>query len=120
MIQAVANDKPLFFNERYPYQHGGTLCAPSNVSRIVCDDIMAAAIALLSDQEIESMTREDMLDTARAARHVPRSPVKAEQIGGIDDSGLRRVLFHVRRWMRNRVDEQSKERGWAPYFRERF
>jgi len=120
MIQAMLREKPQSYDERYLSKIGTAHSPLPNVPKIACDDIMAGAIALLSDQDVESMTREDMVDTVWSARDVPHSPVKAETIEGLDDLRLRRVLYHVRRWARNRINEQSKEKGWTPYFRDRF
>jgi len=109
MIQSVASEKRRVHDEYYLPK----LQAPP---RMACDDVMTAAIAMLSDNEVEWLTREDILHTIWSARNVPRSPVKAEQITGLDDARLRRVLYHVRRWMRKRIDELSSERGWTPFF----
>jgi hypothetical protein len=119
MIQVAVTEKPKGYDERYLSKFVGTRSEVS-APRIACDDIMAGAIALLSDQEIASMNRDDLLDIVRAGGGVQHSPVKTDQIDGFDDDRLRRVLFHVRRWMRTRVNEQSREKGWTPFFRDRF
>lgn len=87
-------------------------------TKIVCDDIMVIAIAMLSDEEVEAMTHDDLVDAVRAARNVPQFPIEPERIAHRDNGHLRRVLYAVRRWMRTRCNEQTRERGWMPFFRD--
>lgn len=91
-----------------------------NTPRIVCDDIIAGAIALLSDNEVALMTRQDLLDIIKAARDVPRFTMYAGHLTVLDDEYLRRVVYTIRCCMRSRCNEQSLERGLAPYFQLRI
>jgi len=88
----------------------------SSAPRIACDDTIAAAIALISDEDIAGMKRNDLIDAVQAAQTAPRSPVRSEKIADLDERALRRVMHLVRRWMRIRINQQTAEKGWTPYF----
>ena len=115
-IQAGPNDT----NQQSDQSHQSNLSTTSGTAKIACDDVVTGAIALVSDQEIQMMTREDMLDTIRAAQQVRHSPVEPERIDELDDSALRRVMHLVRRWMRGHVNELSIDKGLTPYFHDRI
>lgn len=83
---------------------------------MACDDPMAAGIALVSDFEIERMSRDDLYDAIRGAQQVRHCPARAERIADLGERDLRRVMYLLRRWMRTRINKQSSERGWVPYF----
>jgi hypothetical protein len=83
--------------------------------RIASHDTVTTAIALLSDNEIESMDRSDLLDGIRIAQ--TRQPLAATRpINDLDDTRLRWVMYLVRLKSRMQVDENSTEKGWVAYF----
>lgn len=119
MIQSYAPPMTSRFDKR---QLSNVKAAPQSVTatRIISDDIMATAIALLTDQEIQTMTCEDMLDTLRGAAGIRQSPVKLDSVTGLDEPSLRKVMYLLRRGIRTRLNQQSVAKGFNAFFRDRI
>jgi len=120
MIQSVSRFASEVSNLHHPSKREVSLRVENRAPRIACDDPMAAALALVSDFDIERMTRDDLIDAIRGAQQVRHCPARAERIVDLEENDLRRVMYLVRRWMRSRLDKQSTERGMVPYFRDRL
>lgn len=78
-------------------------------------NLVLSAITMLSDKEISSMSREDLLDVLRMAR----SPWPRMNPGNIDDMdvpGLKRVLVIVREYFREQMNRRSISKDWKPEF----
>jgi hypothetical protein len=85
--------------------------------QIFSTDIVECAIALLSDREIASMPRDDLLDMVRLINS-RRPSLDRLLLVNLDDVTLQRVLILLRRTLRARIDLQSRRQGWTPYFNE--
>lgn len=119
MIQSYAPPMTPRFDKR----HLSNVKAASQsvtATRIISDDIMATAISLLTDQEIQTMTREDMLDALHATAGTRQSPVKFDGIAVLDEPSLRKVMYLLRRGIRTRLNRQSAEKGFNAFFRDQI
>lgn len=78
-------------------------------------NLVVSAITMLSDQDIELMNREDVLDVLRMARsHCPLSEEK--NFLNMNVTELRRVLAIVREYFRKQMNRQSPAKTWSPEF----
>lgn len=83
-------------------------------------NLVLSAVAMLSDQEIELMNREDLLNVLQMARSVsPRSVSPRSEERNIDNMEvpeLRSALAIVREYFRKQVNQQSAAKRWSPEF----
>lgn len=77
--------------------------------------LIASAIAMLSDREIQSMNPEDLLDALRMAQLTRPTP-EFKNILNIDVSELRRILAIVREHFREQMNQQLSRKKWSPEF----
>ena len=76
-------------------------------------NLIVAAIAMLSDEEIQKMDRQDLIDALRMMKSSePKSG--ARSIDQMNKSELRRVLAIVRNYLRQQTSEQSDPQKWSP------
>lgn len=78
-------------------------------------NLILSAIAMLSDYEIQLMSRKDLLDALRMARTAwPRSD--GRNVDNLDTAELKRLLAIVREYFRKQVNWQSTAKTWSPEF----
>lgn len=78
-------------------------------------NLILSAIAMLSDQEITLMNREDLLDALRMAQSAsPRS--QERNLDDMEVTELRRVLAIVRENFREQINRRSTPKIWSPEF----
>jgi|GEM_PF-6842557 len=78
-------------------------------------DLIRSAIAMLSDQEIKLISRQDLFDALRMAQSAS-PPSETRNIDQMEVVELRRTLAIVRECFRKQLDRQSSAKPWRPEF----